>query len=291
MRALSKLDFYPYWLLLPAVIVAILVAIAPLIYGFVLSLHDWYLLRSPVPTWAGLANYRELLTDEDFWLAFARTWFWTLGTVVVEFAIGIPLALLLNRDTAVAKAVSAFILMPWVTPFIVVAYGWRFLLDSELGLLHGLLETASLAGDRSILADPLGALVMVTFISGWKGVPFVVIAMLAALKSIPAELYEAAEIDGAGRRQRFRFVTLPALRNTAVVIGLILGILAFYSFDLVWIMTRGGPVDSTTIVGISIYQTFFADLRPSYAATISSVMLAVLLVAALLTLRLRRAEA
>ena len=289
--ARGRIDPFPYWLMLPAVAIAGAMALGPLAYGGWLSLHDWYLLRSPVPAWNGLGNYAELVGDSAFWAAFLRTWIWTLGTVAVQFVVGLPLALLLNRDSAVATAVSALILTPWVTPFIVVAYGWRFLLDSELGLLHDALALFGLVGERSILGDPVGALIIVTVISGWKGVPFMVIALLAALKNIPHELYEAAEIDGASPWARFTHITLPLIRDTAVIIGLVLGILAFYSFDLVWVMTRGGPTEATTIVGIAIYETFFVDLRPAYAATISTTMLVVLFVAAVLVLRARSREA
>ena len=280
----------PYYLVAPAVAVALAVAVLPLVYGLWLSFQDWYLLRSPTPRWGGLGNYGDLIGDTAFWAAFLRTWVWTLGTVAVEFALGLPLALLLNRDTRVCRTLSALILTPWVTPFIVVAYGWRFLLDSEVGSLHAVFEFFGLVGDRSILAEPGLNLAMVTFISGWKGTPFMVIALLAALKNIPDELYEAARIDGANAWQRLRYITLPLIRNTAVAIGLVLGILAFYSFDLAWIMTRGGPGDSTTIVGIMIFQAFFTELRPAYAATLSTAMLLVLLVVSWLTLRARVEE-
>lgn len=286
-RTRTRPNLYPYYLIAPAVLVAIAVAVLPLVYGLWLSFQDWYLLRSPTPSWGGLKNYRELLDDAGFWRAFGRTWYWTLGTVAVEFLLGLPLALLLNRKSRLSEALSAFILTPWVTPFIVAAYGWRYLLDSQVGLLHAGLQFVGLAGQRSILGDPNASLAMITFISGWKGTPFMVIALLAALKGIPDELYEAARIDGAGRWQQFLHITLPLIRNTAIVIALVLGILAFYSFDLAWIMTQGGPSNATRIVGIVIFQTFFSELRPAYAAAISTSMLAVLLVASLLTLRLR----
>jgi ABC-type sugar transport system permease subunit len=283
----KKLNLFPYILIAPAIGVAMLVAIAPLLYGIWLSLQDWYLLRSPTPSWGGLRNYRELISDSGFWRSFGRTWFWTLGTVAVEYLLGLPIALLLNRKSRLSQGLSALILTPWVTPFIVAAYGWRYLLDSQVGLVHSLLQVAGLVGNRSILSDPNLSLSMVTFISGWKGVPFMVIALLAALKSIPDELYEAARIDGAGTWQQFVHITLPLIRNTAIVIGLVLGILAFYSFDLVWIMTQGGPSNSTRIIGIEIYRAFFTDLRPAYAATISTTMLVVLMLAAVITLKLR----
>jgi ABC-type sugar transport system permease subunit len=280
----------PYALIAPAILVALAIAVVPLLYALYLSFQDWYLLRNPQPVWGGLINYHALFADAALWRAFWRTWIWTLGTVAVEVAIALPLALLLNRDTPMAKAASALILLPWVMPFIVLGYGWRFLLDSEAGPIHLLLQSVGIAGNSSILNDPTMALVVIIFISGWKGMPFMVLALLAALKSIPAEHYEAAAIDGASHWQRFTTITLPSIQNTMLVIGLVLGILAFYSFDLPWIMTRGGPQDATTILGISMYKAVFTDLRPSYAAAISVVMLLILAVASFLSLKLRRRQ-
>jgi ABC-type sugar transport system permease subunit len=272
----------------PAVVVAFAIAVVPLVYQIWLSFQDWYMLRHPEPVFGGLVNFVALFNDGALWSAVLRTWIWTIGTVLVEIAIAVPIALLLNRETAMARTASALILVPWVTPFIVVGFGWRFLLDSDVGAIHLFLEAIGLAGSISVLTDPAGALAAVTFISGWKGAPFMVIALLAALKSIPAELYEAAEADGAGPLARFWHITVPSVWNTVVVVGLVLGILAFYSFDLVWIMTKGGPQDATTIVGISIYKAVFLDLRPAYAAAISVVMLIGLFAASILFLQLRR---
>ncbi len=278
----------PYALVAPAVIVALAIAVIPLLYALWLSFQDWYLLRNPQPVWGGLVNYQSLFADAALWRAFWRTWIWTLGTVAVEVALALPIALLLNRDTPVAKAASALILLPWVMPFIVLGYGWRFLLDSEVGIFHSMLQSVGIAGNSSILNDPNLAFAVIIFISGWKGMPFMVLALLAALKSVPEELYEAAAIDGAGPWQRFVGITLPSIQNTMLVIGLVLGILAFYSFDLPFIMTRGGPQDATTVLGISMYRAVFMDLRPSYAAAISVVMLLILAVASFLVLKFRR---
>jgi len=280
----------PYALVMPAVLVALAIAVLPLLYALWLSFQDWYLLRNPQPVWGGLVNYQALFADAALWRAFGRTWIWTLGTVAVEIALALPLALLLNRDTPIARMASALILLPWVMPFIVLGYGWRFLLDSEVGALHSVFQFVGLAGNSSILNDPTMALVIIIFISGWKGMPFMVLALLAALKSIPGELYEAAAMDGAGPLQRFTSITLPSIQNTMLIIGLVLGILAFYSFDLPWIMTRGGPQDATTILGISMFKAVFTDLRPAYAAAISVVMLAILAMASFLSLQLRRRQ-
>jgi multiple sugar transport system permease protein len=283
--------FLPYGMIAPAVFVAFAIAIVPLLYAIWLSLQDWYMLRRPTPVWGGLINYVQLFHDTALWAAFGRTWIWTLGTVFVELGLAIPIALLLNRESGVSRAASALILLPWVTPFIVLGYGWRFLLDSDVGPLHFLLKAVGIAGDSSVLNDPVLAFGVIIFISGWKGTPFMVIALLAALKSIPGELYEAAEVDGAGPFDRFLHVTVPEIWNTVLTVGLVLGILAFYSFDLPWIMTKGGPQDATTIVGIAMYKAVFLDLRPAYAAAISIVMLLLLFAASLIALKARRADA
>jgi multiple sugar transport system permease protein len=280
----------PYGLIAPAILVAVAIAVIPMAYAVWLSLQDWYLLRRPTPTWGGLVNYVQLFHDAGLWAAFGRTWIWTIGTVFVELILGLPIALLLNRESAVSHAASALILLPWVTPFIVLGFGWRFLLDSDVGPIHGILKMIGVATSSSVLNDPVRALAAIIMISGWKGMPFMVIAILAALKSISKDIYEAAEVDGAGIFRRFYHVTLPAIWNTMLTVGIVLGILAFYSFDLPWIMTRGGPQDATTIVGISMYRAVFQELRPAYAAAISVVMLLLLFVASILTLRLRRKD-
>jgi ABC-type sugar transport system permease subunit len=287
----STLDrLLPYGLVAPAVFVAFAIAVVPMGYALWLSLQDWYLLRRPAPVWGGLINYIQLFHDASLWAAFGRTWIWTIGTVFVELFLGVPIALLFNRESSVSRTASALILLPWVTPFVVLGFGWRFLLDGDVGPIQGILRMLGISGNGSVLNDPVSALIAIIIISGWKGMPFMVIAVLAALKSIPKDIYEAAEVDGAGVLSRFYHVTLPAIWNTLLTVGIVLGILAFYSFDLPWIMTRGGPQNATTIVGITIYKAVFQELRPAYAAAISVVMLVLLFVASLLALRLRRKD-
>jgi ABC-type sugar transport system permease subunit len=280
----------PYGLVAPALFVAFAIAVVPMGYALWLSLQDWYLLRRPAPVWGGLINYIQLFHDTSLWAAFGRTWIWTIGTVFVELFLGVPIALLFNRESSVSRTASALILLPWVTPFVVLGFGWRFLLDGDVGPIQGILRILGISGTGSILNDPVRALIAIIIISGWKGMPFLVIAVLAALKSIPKDIYEAAEVDGAGALRRFYHVTLPAIWNTLLTVGIVLGILAFYSFDLPWIMTRGGPQTATTIVGITIYKAVFQELRPAYAAAISVVMLVLLFVASILALRLRRKD-
>jgi multiple sugar transport system permease protein len=285
-RTASRL--VPYALVAPATLAVFVVAAVPLAYGVYLSFTDWSLLSSSTAHLSGFTTWEELLHDARLRTALEHTLWWTVGTLIVEFGLGLPIALLLHRRTPVTGVVTGLLMLPWVTPFVVVAYAWQFLLDSSVGPLHAVLEPAGIVGEVSPFADPARALIAITIISGWKGLPFMVIAILAARKGISDELYEAAALDGAGPWQSFRHITLPLLMPTLAVTGVVLGVLAFYSFDLVWLLTKGGPGDSTDLVGVELYTVFFRELRPGYAATIGTLLLILLVVPSLLLVRLSR---
>ncbi len=279
-------DRIGYAFIAPALLIVAAVSLYPIAYQIWLSFTDWYLLQNPTPVWAGLAGYGRLLADDLFRESLGRTAIWTAGTVLLEYALALPIALLLNRRSVVTGFLTGVLLLPWVTPSIVVAYTWRWLLDSEFGTVHALLQGVGLAGERSLLADPGLALWALIGISAWKGTPFMAVALLATMKAIPSELYEAAAIDGAGAWRRFLDITLPMLRRVSVVVGLVLGILAFYSFDIVWVITKGGPTESTLLVGVYLFRLFFERLELSYAATIGVVMLGLLIAFSAVYLRL-----
>jgi multiple sugar transport system permease protein len=195
--------------------------------------------------------------------------------------------LLLSRPSPVAGVATSLLLLPWVTPFVVVAYSWLYLLGSG-GPVHSLMQSTGMVGAASPLASPTLALPVLTVISGWKGLPFMTVALLAARRSIDQSLYEAAEIDGAGPLQRFRRISLPLMRSTIIVMSVVLGILAFYSFDLVWLLTQGGPGTSSEISGVLIYQEFFLNGAPGAAAAIGVSLFIILLVAGAMTMALTR---
>jgi multiple sugar transport system permease protein len=267
-----------YLFIAPALLIVVAVSLYPILYQIWLSFTDWYLLQNPVPVWSGLDGYRRLVADPLVWQSLGRTGFWTIGTVMLEYAIGLPIALLLNRRSWVTGFLTGAILLPWVTPSIVVGYTWRWLLDSESGTIHAVLQLLGLAGERSLLAEPKAVLPILTVISAWKGIPFMAIALLASMKAIPGDLFEAAAIDGAGKFRQFRDITLPLLRPVTVITCLILGILAFYSFDLVWVITKGGPGDASLLIGVYLFRLFFERLELSYAAVIGVSMLVLLIV-------------
>jgi multiple sugar transport system permease protein len=280
--------FLGYVFIAPALFVVVAVSLYPLLYEVWLSLTDWYLLRSPTPVFQGLDGFQRLVKDQIVWESLGRTVIWTLGTVALEYLLGLGIALLLNRRTVINGVLTGLILLPWVVPSIVAAYTWRWLLDSDYGPVHYLLESVGLVGGRTLLAEPTSALAVMIVISAWKGAPFMAIALLAALKAIPQELYEAAAVDGAAAWQRFRNITLPLIRGVSITISLVLGILAFYSFDLVWVITKGGPSGSTTLLGVYLFRNFFERQELSYAATIGVASILLLFVSVVVYLRLLR---
>ena len=276
----------PYGLTGPAMLVIVALSLAPAVYGVWLSFTNWQFLNSTSPHWEGLAGFRTVFGSSAFWSAFAHTWFWTIGTVIIEVCVGLPVGLLLSRPTRVSGVMTALLLLPWVTPFVVVSYSWLYLLGTG-GPVHSLLHTIGLVGQESPLASPRLALPVLTVISGWKGLPFMAVALLAARRGIDDTLYEAAEVDGAGHAQRFRLITLPLLRNVMIVMSVVLGVLAFYSFDLVWLLTEGAGT-SSTLSGVLIYQEFFLDGAPGVAAAMGVSLFVILLVVATLLLSVTR---
>jgi len=268
----------PYLLMLPCVVLIGGFLVYPLIDQIYLSLTHWKLLYAPTPTFVGPSTYQRLLGDPEFWASLWRTCIWTAGTIVVEFVVGFPLALALNHRTRLTGLATGLILLPWITPTIVVSYAWQWILDSQSGILQAALHALHLSGDTTPLAVYGAALPTVTIVSGWKGVPFMAILLLAALKGIPSELYEAAQMDGAGFLRQHLDITLPGVRKTALVAGLLLGIGAFYSFDFAWQMTKGGPGDATELAAIYLFRQFQYLLDWGYAAVIGMTLFAILAV-------------
>lgn len=277
-----------YLFIAPALLIIVAISLYPIMYEVYLSLTDWYLLQRREPVWDGLDGYRRLFADHLFWSSVLRTVSWAVGTVALEYICAMPLALLLNRKSRINGFLTGIILLPWVTPTIVVAYTWRWLFDAQYGTVHDLLHRIALVGDRSVLSDPAKVLPALIVVSAWKGTPFMAVALLATMKAIPGELYEAAALDGASLWRQFRDVTLPLLRAVSVVMSLVLAIFAFYSFDIVWVITKGGPSNATLLVGVYLFRSFFERLEFSYAATIGVTMLLLLVSFSTVYLRVLR---
>ena len=278
---------FAWTLVSPALATILLIAIFPLAWTVWESLHR-HDLRMPWlgKPFVGLGNYAEILGDGRFWGAMGHTAFFTAATVSLELVLGLFLALAMNRAFRGRGVVRAAVLVPWAIPTVVAALLWRFLFDSEAGVANALLVGAG------VLDEPLvwfirasTAWVPVILADVWKTTPFVALLLLAGLQNIPRELYEAAAVDGAGPWWRLRHVTLPLLKP-AVLVALIFRTLdAFRVFDLVYVLTGGGPGTSTEPIALYTFNTLFQNLRFGYASALSVVIFGVTFALALLYVR------
>lgn len=280
----------PYFYLLPAILLIGLVLLIPLVIGIAYSFQSIQLLRPFETGWVGLENYQALLTDKRFWRALTNTLWWTLGSVALQFSLGLSLALLLNANYFGKRVVQSLVFLPWAVPAFLVALTWAWLLNPVVGpISHWLAAVNLLEEPYNILGDPDLALFGPIAANVWFGIPFFAITMLAALQSIPDELYEAAAIDGATAWQQFTKVTLPLLMPMIVITVMLRTIWIATFADLIFVMTGGGPANSTQILSTYIFTTAFRKLDFGYASAIAVALLVILLLYALLLLQVRKA--
>lgn len=258
----------------------------PILVSFWYSLHDWTIGAAEQP-WVGLGNYISLAQDEKFWNALLNTVEITVVSVIGIVLVGLALALALERDNVATRIVRSAFFFPTVVSLTSIGLVWRFLLDPELGLIGGL--TTALGLDAvGWLQSPELALPTIIFVNIWKNAGFVMIILIAGLKGVPAERYEAARLDGAGSVQLLRYVTLPAIRPTMLFGTLIMTIQSFQLFDLVYVMTGGGPLSSTETLVTLLFREGFVNFHTGYASAISWTLFLVIVIVSALQLRIFR---
>ena len=238
----------------------------------------------------GAAHYLSLFGDRRFHNSAFITLVFTVGVVAATYAIGLGLALLLNRGFLGRRIVGGLLIIPWTMPLVVVAVVWGWLLDYQFGILNYLLERWGII-DKPIgwLTDPDMALWSVGAANVWRLFPLAMVTLLAALKSIPEELYEAAEVDGANRRQSFLYVTLPGIRSTTVALVLLLAIWAFGRiFTIVFVMASGGPAGATETLVIQTYLEAFRYFRMERASALGVITLVISAALTLVYLKVSR---
>jgi multiple sugar transport system permease protein len=272
-------------LIAPTVLVFCAVILYPLISAIYLSLFSIY-----TPTlageWVGVDNYGALLASGDFWNAVLNTLIWTVGTLTLQLVCGVAVALLLNQSIVFQSLARSLILFPYFLSTVVAVLVWRWLFNDLYGILnHVLLIAGLIDAPVNWLGQMPNAMISIILVGSWKYFPFVVIAVLARLQSIPEQLYEAATIDGAGPFQRFTDITLPQLRDVLVVVVLLRAIWDFKEFDLIYLMTGGGPVKATQTLSLLVYEEAFRLNRMGMASTYAVAMMLVLLGFTLLYLR------
>lgn len=260
-----------YLLVAPAVLLLLLVTGYPLVYNLWNSFHQVILSNAGAPqNFVGLKNYADLATASGFPQALARTLGFTVVSVVLETIAGLGLALMLHKAFRGRGVLRAAILIPWAVPTVVSALLWTTMFDPRSGFVDYILGILHLPGSTTTwMAGEWTAWVAVIVADAWKNVPFIAIILLAGLQLIPGDVYEAARIDGASSWQSFRRMTLPLLRPALMVALIFRTLQAFLVFDIIYIMTGGGPGTTTETLSYLNWQAFLVDTNFGYGGAIS----------------------
>ena len=262
----------PALLLVPALAAIAAVSIYPVILGFWLSFRDTT-LSSPKDTFIGLDNYQQLASDSQFWNAWIHTMEFTSASTLLETLVGLVIALILSQRFLGRGLVRAAMLVPWAIPTVVTSkmFGWLF--DGQNGVVNYLLRSVGLIQENvNWYGSPDLALWTIVFADVWKTTPFMALLLLAGLQTIPHSLSEAALIDGANSWQRFWSVRLPLLAPTLLIAAMFRSLDAFRIFDLVYVLTGGGPADSTEVLSTLTYKNLFSALQFGYGSALSTAM-------------------
>jgi multiple sugar transport system permease protein len=278
----------------PALLLLTVFLLIPFLMAFGLAFTNQRLVPNPnLPThFVGLRNFARLLHDDTFHRALLNNFIFALVVVPVQTGFALLLALLINQRLKAINAFRTIYFSPVVTTMVVVAIIWTFLYNPGRGFINAFLNTISfgLLGPYNWLSDPKLALPAIMVLSIWQGVGFQMVIYLAGLQEIPTYLYEAAQIDGASKRQQFFYVTLPQLRNTTIFVVIATTILAFKLFTQNWVMTRGGPQNATMTTIIHVYVQGFKQGRIGYASAITVVFFLIVLAISLLQRVILREE-
>jgi multiple sugar transport system permease protein len=278
-----------YVYLVPVVVCLAGTIVFPILKAMHMSLYHHVLIKPREYRFIGTGNYERLLHDETFWLTLWNSFVWVFGSVSLQFLGGFAAALLLHQSFRGRAFVRTVTLLPWIVPGVVVALVWEWLYQPNYGVINDVLLRIGWLRDRvAWLSDPGLAMPAVIATNVWRGVPFFAVMLLAGLQAIPDELYEAARVDGATVMDRFARITLPLLRPIIIVATATRVIWTFNYADLIFVMTNGGPANATQITSTYTLVTAYSTLDFGYAATLSVVLLVVMMVFTVLYLRATR---
>ncbi|MCR9138943.1 MAG: sugar ABC transporter permease [Alphaproteobacteria bacterium] len=275
-------DRWLLWVFLaPTLLLMGLMLFYPMVGTVIDSFHDTSFIN-PQPRFVGWAVYEKIWTSRQFPEVVWNSVVWTLGVVLLQNILGFFAAMLLNQKLPMQGVTRALVLLPFVLPGVVTAILWRFMYDPQLGLINSLLISAGILDESAAwLASSNTAMAAVIFVAVWKGFPFSMLIYLAALQNVDKSQLEAATIDGAGAWRRLIDVTLPSIREVILVNIVLTLILTFNYFDIVWVLTRGGPQNATHIFPTKIFETGFGQFRFGEAAVygVFSILILAMLVA------------
>jgi multiple sugar transport system permease protein len=274
------------WFVLPAMLIVVALLIYPVLSSIFFSFTNRNLLKATYD-FVGLQNFVAVLTNREFWSAFLNSIKWTGYSVLGQLLVGFVAALALQKVPKGSGIYRTLLIIPWAFPAIVIAFSWRWILNDVYGFLPNLLSAFHFTdGNVSFLADPQLVFAVALGINIWFGAPLFMVNILAALKTVPADQYEAAMIDGANAGQRFWYITVPHVKRVIGLLVILRTIWVFNNFELLFLITGGGPAGLTTTLPIFAYRTGWGLRQLGMASAITVLLLVFLLVAAALAFRL-----
>ena len=280
---------YGYSLIAPSLIVVFGVIIIPIIATLVYTFVNIDPLSSHTGEFVGISFYRKALASKEFWADLWRTLYFTAASTAIETFFGLLVALLLNEKFPGVRFLRSIIIIPWAIPTVVNGSLWKLMLNGEYGVINALLVRWHLIGSyQSWLGNPATAMLCIVVADAWKMTPLAVIFFLAALQGIDKTRYEAAKVDGAGAFRSFLAITLPALKPTIMVIIVMRTVEKFKAFDIFYLMTRGGPANSTKTLMYDTYLQAFTNLNYSEAATLAYLIVLVVVLMTLVYIKLMK---
>ena len=279
----------PFWFLLPAVVVTMGVVLVPVAQTVWLSLQDYLLYDPDSARFVGLGNFVAIASDEVFWISLGHSFIWIIGVVGLQFLLGLATALLLNQSFWWRGLARALVVVPWALPSVIIGLMWTWMYDFNLGVINDLLmRIGAIAAPIAWLARPDTALGAVMLALVWQGFPFFAVTILSGLQTVPAELYEAAEIDGATPRQQLFYVTLPSIADIIATALLLRTIWVANSLDVILVMTGGGPGYTTHTLPLYAFIRASSSMEFGYGAALALIL--TLLLIGVVWLYVRRAS-
>lgn len=267
----------------PAVLIIASTILVPFGIAVFLSLHNWNLKRPGRERFVGLENYIDWLGDSDFWEPLQTTFTFAIGSVVVILVISLLVALLLNEEFPGRGVLRALLLIPWAIPSVVNALLWKWLLNPQYGLVNAVAyELGIITEYQNVLGSMPSVMIWLIIAYSWIHIPLATLLLLSGLQTIPGDIYESAIVDGAGIWQRFAFITFPLLRPMLSIVIIFEMIFALKVFDIIFVLTAGGPADATNVLGWQIYTETFRKLDFGAGSSIAMLLGAITLALAII---------
>jgi multiple sugar transport system permease protein len=274
-----------YVLMIPTVAFIVAFMFYPIVYVFIMSLYKTNQL-SDLKSYVGFANYLDRFRDPEFWRVSVRSVAWTGIAVAVKFLLGMIIAMLLNVPYQGRKAARLLFIIPWASSVPISTLLWQWVYHPEFGLLNYTLKVTGIAANPPAwLGQPTTAFIGCIWVDIWIGIPFFALVFLAGMQAIPHELYESAHMDGAGAGRRFFAITVPGIRDLILISTLLSAIWTFNDFNVIYILTKGGPANTTQILITNVYMNSFVDLKWSKAAVQAVITFVVLTIVSVIYAR------